>query len=56
MKEKIYNILWIDDEHEGMSGLKGDAKINDIKFVPYKSLNEGISELKKNYPIYDVFY
>lgn len=53
MKEKIYNILWIDDEHEGMSGLKGDAKINDIKFVPYKSLNEGISELKKNYPIYD---
>ena len=53
MEKKFYNILWIDDEHEGMSGFKGDAKFNDIQFVPYKSLNEGVSELKKNYPIYD---
>ena len=53
MEKKFYNILWIDDEHEGMSGFKGDAKFNDIQLVPYKSLNEGISELKKNYSIYD---
>jgi hypothetical protein len=53
MEKKYYNILWIDDEHEGMSGFKGDAKFNDILLIPYKSLNAGISELKKNYPIYD---
>jgi len=53
MEKKFYNILWIDDEHEGMSGFKGDAKFNKIQLIPYKSLNEGISELKKNYPIYD---
>ena len=29
-KKKYYNILWIDDEHEGMSGFKGDAKLNGI--------------------------
>ena len=53
MEGKIYNLLWIDDEHEGMSGFKGDAIFNNIQLIPYKSLNEGISELKKNYPIYD---
>lgn len=53
MEKKFYNILWIDDEHDGMSGFKGDAKFNGIQLIPYKSLNEGISELKKNYPIYD---
>ena len=53
MEEKFYNILWIDDEHERMLGFKGEAKNNGIHLVPYKSLNEGISELKKNYPIYD---
>lgn len=50
---KTYNILWMDDEHDGMSGLNGDAKLNGIILNPYKSLNDGISELKKNYPIYD---
>ncbi|MFT4757076.1 MAG: hypothetical protein ACI91R_001726 [Vicingaceae bacterium] len=53
MEEKYYNILWIDDEHEGMSGFKGDAKFNNIQLIPFKSLNDGITELKKNYPIYD---
>ncbi len=53
MEKKYYNILWIDDEHEGMLGFKGDAKFNDIQLVPYKSLNDGVSELKKNHPIYD---
>lgn len=53
METKKYNILWIDDEHEGMSGFKGDAKLNGIQLNSYKSFNEGISELKKNYPMYD---
>ena len=53
MEEKFYKVLWIDDEHEGMSGFKGDAKVNGIQLVPYKSLNKGVSELKKNYQIYD---
>ena len=49
MEEKFYRVLWIDDEHEGMSGFKGDAKVNGIQFIPYKSLDKGITELKKNY-------
>lgn len=53
MEKKFYNILWIDDEHDGMSGFVGDAKFNGIKLMAFKSLNEGMSELKKNYPIYD---
>ena len=53
MEKKFYNILWIDDEHDGMSGFVGDAKFNGIKLIAFKSLNEGMSELKKNYPIYD---
>jgi hypothetical protein len=53
MEKKIYNILWIDDEHDGMSGFKGNAKLNDIILLPFKSLNKGISELKKNYTIFD---
>ena len=53
MDKKYYNILWIDDEHAGMAGFKGDAKYNSIKLISFKSLNGGISELKKNYPFYD---
>ena len=53
MEEKFYKVLWIDDEHEGMSGFKGDAKVNGIQFIPYKSLDKGITELKKNYLKYD---
>lgn len=53
MEKKYYNILWIDDDHEGMSGFKGDAKFNQIQLVPFRSKNKGISELKKNYPLYD---
>ncbi len=49
----MYRILWIDDEHEGMSGFKGDAKSNGIKFVPFKSLNGGLDELERNYHLYD---
>lgn len=49
----MYNILWIDDEHQGMSGFKGDAKYNGINLVPFKSLNSGMEELERNYLLYD---
>jgi hypothetical protein len=53
MEDIIYNILWIDDEHETLSGTKGRAKRNGIQLVPFKSLNAGMSELEQNYPFYD---
>jgi len=53
MEEIIYNILWIDDEHESLAGTKGRAKRNGINLIPFKSLNTGMSELERNYPFYD---
>ena len=54
MKEEImYNILWIDDEHENLSGFLGRASVNGINLIPFKSLNGGMEELEKNYPFYD---
>ncbi len=53
MEDIVYNILWIDDEHESLSGTKGRAKRNGINLIPFKSLNKGMSELERNYPFYD---
>ncbi len=53
MEDLYYNILWIDDEHETLSGTKGRAKRNGIQLIPFKSLNNGMEELEKNYPFYD---
>lgn len=53
MEDTLYNILWIDDEHEALSGTKGRAKRNGINLIPFKSLNGGMSELERNYPFYD---
>lgn len=53
MEDMLYNILWIDDEHESLAGTKGRAKRNGINLIPFKSLNSGISELENNYPFYD---
>lgn len=53
MEDIFYNILWIDDEHETLSGTKGRAKRNGINLMPFKSLNGGMSELERNYPFYD---
>lgn len=53
MEDIVYNILWIDDEHETLSGTKGRAKRNGIQLIPFKSLNAGMSELEQNYPFYD---
>lgn len=53
MEDIFYNILWIDDEHETLSGTKGRAKRNGINLIPFKSLNSGMDELERNYPFYD---
>ena len=48
-----YKVLWIDDEHEELSGFKFQAKREGIDLVAFKSLNGGINELKKNSSTYD---
>lgn len=53
MEEILYNILWVDDEHESLAGTKGRAKRNGINLIPFKSLNNGMSELERNFPFYD---
>lgn len=53
MEDIYYNILWIDDEHEALGGTKGRAKRAGINLFPYKSLNDGMSELERNFPFYD---
>lgn len=53
MTEKKYNILWIDDEHEKLSGLKLEARKNNIALTPFKSKKGGVAELQKNYSKYD---
>lgn len=53
MDDIFFNILWIDDEHETLSGTKGRAKRNGINLIPFKSLNSGMDELERNYPFYD---
>ncbi len=53
MEKKTYKILWIDDEHEKLTGIKGRARRNDIELVPFKSLNGGLAELERNYELYD---
>jgi hypothetical protein len=53
MENKIYNILWIDDEYDKLGALIRSAKDFGIHLIPYKSLDGGMSELEKNYPFYD---
>lgn len=49
----MYKILWIDDQWEELIDLKGSFLDENIKLIPFKSLNTGIEELKKNYNTYD---
>lgn len=54
MDESIrYKVLWIDDEHEELSGFKFQAKREGIDLVAFKSLNGGINEIQKNCEFYD---
>jgi hypothetical protein len=53
MNDKLYNILWIDDQYEELSALHRTATDYGIKLFPYKSMNGGCGELEKNYSLYD---
>lgn len=53
MSNKVYNILWVDDEHEDMPAFKRLALDFDLKLVPYKSLDAGMAELERNLVLYD---
>lgn len=52
-EEQLFNILWIDDEHEDLTPTKGRAKNNGIKLHPYKSRKAGLKELQNNIDFYD---
>lgn len=53
MSNKVYNILWVDDEHEKLGGTKRSALDFDLKLIPFKSLDAGMSELERNLVLYD---
>ncbi len=46
-------VLWIDDEHEKLDGFKGQAKIEGIDLIPFKSRIAGLDDLEANYKLYD---
>lgn len=54
MQIQMYNILWIDDEHDSpmLSALQNTAIDNDVKLYGFRSL-AGIDELEQNYSFYD---
>lgn len=53
MNTSLFNILWIDDQHQDESGFKAEAIDFGLKLCPFKSLDGGVSELERNYPQYD---
>ncbi len=53
MSNKVYNILWVDDEHEKLDDTKRSALDFDLKLVPFKSLDAGMAELERNSILYD---
>lgn len=53
MSDKIYKILWIDDEHEKMSAFIRSAKQSSIELIPHKSFKSGLDALENNYQLFD---
>lgn len=49
----LYDVLWIDDQHESMSKLHNTAKDYGIKLHPFKSMNGGCAALENNPYLYD---
>lgn len=49
----VYNVLWIDDEHESLTSTKGRFRKANIVLHAFKSKSAGISELERNYKFYD---
>lgn len=41
MENILYNILWIDDEHEKLASTKGKAKAKGLKLFGFKSYIAG---------------
>lgn len=52
MADKMYKIIWCDDQHEKMNGFKLQARQEGIELICFKS-SQGIEELERNYQIYD---
>jgi hypothetical protein len=50
---KIYNVIWFDDEFKILSQIDEKANLNDIKLVGFDNSKEGINELKLNINLYD---
>lgn len=53
MEEKVYNVLWLDDQHADMIALKGRFKEKGIILKGYKSLEAGMDELERKQLFYD---
>ncbi|WP_031446047.1 hypothetical protein [Arenibacter algicola] len=52
MKSK-FNVLWIDDQHEDLTGLHKTAVDFNIQLFPFKSMNGGCAALEENPANYD---
>jgi hypothetical protein len=53
MEKNLLQVLWIDDEHEKLEGIKAEALSEGIRLNGYKSLTSGMHELEQNYMLYD---
>lgn len=45
--------LWFDDEHETLESFKEDSLKYGIELIGYTNAKEGLTELKKNFHLYD---
>lgn len=51
--DKIYNILWIDDQHEELQDFSIQAEINGIHLIGYPSYEEGFEQLERKTSFFD---
>ena len=50
---KIYKVIWFDDEHESLSNIIETAHLNDIQLIGFSNASDGLTDLKINYHKYD---
>ncbi len=50
---KMIKVLWFEDEYEKMDNFLIQARGENLELVPFRSAEEGIEELQKNYSHYD---
>lgn len=53
MDNRFYKVLWFDDEHERLEGVKFSALEAGIKLVGFTNKADGLNELNKNASLYD---